>query len=453
MKQSSILIVDDNVQILNSLKLLLNDEFSKIDTIRNPNQIPEMLWRESYDIILLDMNFAIGSTSGNEGLFWLDEIRKSDPFAVIILITAYGDIELAVKAIKLGAIDFITKPWDPDKLILTLKNAYELRKSKKQVKDLENKQKQLTQDMDREFKMFVGSSKVMNGLMSTIHKVAQTDTNVLILGENGTGKELIAREIHKQSERRDNIFVGLDVATLSESLFESEMFGHVKGAFTDAREDRAGRFEIAHQGTLFLDEIGNLPLSLQPKLLQVIQNREVIRVGSSKPIPVDIRLISATNKPVIQMVKEGTFREDLYYRLNTITIEIPPLRERHEDIPGLAEFFLKEYSRKYNKQHLKLTDKAFDKLTMYPWPGNIRELKHTIEKAVILSDQFRIGPENLYLSMNLLEQPGDSYKLSDVERRTIIEVLDRCSGNYSEAARMLDISRTTLYVKLKKYGI
>jgi len=245
----------------------------------------------------------------------------------------------------------------------------------------------------------------------------------------------------------------VDVATLSESLFESEMFGHVKGAFTDAREDRAGRFEIAHQGTLFLDEIGNLPLSLQPKLLQVIQNREVIRVGSSKPIPVDIRLISATNRPVVQMVSEGTFREDLYYRLNTISIEVPPLRDRREDIPGLAEFFLKEFSRKYNKQNLRLTDKAFDKLTMYPWPGNIRELKHTMEKAVILSDQPRIGPDNLYLTVHQQEQYLESYKLSDVERRTIIEVLDTCGGNYSEAARILDISRTTLYVKLKKYGI
>lgn len=453
MKQASILIVDDNIQILNSLKLLLSDEFRKIDTMKSPNQIPEKLWRESYDIIMLDMNFAIGDTSGNEGLFWLDEIRKSDPFAVIILITAYGDIELAVKAIKLGATDFITKPWDPDKLILTLKNAYELRKSKKQVKDLENKQRQLTEDIDRGFKMFVGSSEVMNSLINTINKVAQTDASVLILGENGTGKELIAREIHKQSGRRDNIFVGVDVAALSESLFESEMFGHVKGAFTDALEERAGRFENAHGGTLFLDEIGNLPLSLQPKLLQAIQNREVIRVGSSRPIPIDIRLISATNKPVIQMIADGTFREDLYYRLNTITIEIPPLRERHEDIPGLAEFFLAEYSRKYNKRNLKFTGKAIDKLTMYPWPGNIRELKHTMEKTVILSDQSRIEPENLHLFMSPHVQSRDSNRLSDVEKKTIIEVLEKCGGNYSEAARILDISRTTLYVKIKRYGI
>jgi DNA-binding NtrC family response regulator len=453
MKQSNILIIDDNIQILNSLKLLLNDEFSKIDTIKNPNQIPDKLWRENYDIILLDMNFAVGNTSGNEGLFWLDEIRKSDPFLIIILITAYGDIELAVKAIKLGATDFITKPWDPDKLILTLKNACELRKSRKQVKDLENKQRQLTEDIDRGFKMFVGSSEIMNSLMNTINKVAQTDASVLLLGENGTGKELIAREIHKQSNRKNNIFVGVDVAALSESLFESEMFGHIKGAFTDAKEDRAGRFENAHEGTLFLDEIGNLPLSLQPKLLQAIQNREVIRVGSSRPVPVDIRLISATNKPVIQMVTDGTFREDLYYRLNTITIEIPPLRERQEDIPGLAEFFLKEYSRKYNKPGLKLTGKAIDKLIRYPWPGNVRELKHTMEKTVILSEQSRIEPENLYLYINPKMQYRDSYRLSDVEKKTIIEVLEKCGGNYSEAARILDISRTTLYVKLQKYGI
>lgn len=452
MLKGKILIIDDNIQILNSLQILLKDEFKKVDIINSPNQISERLWREKYDIIMLDMNFAVGETSGNEGIFWLNEIRKSDPYTAIILITAYGDINLAVKAIKNGATDFIAKPWDPEKLIITLKNAYELKRSRQEVKTLKNKQRQLSEEINRGFRMFIGSSTVMNDLMGTIHKVAQTEANILILGENGTGKEVIAREIHKRSTRAGNIFVGVDVAALSETLFESEMFGHVKGAFTDAKEDRAGRFENAQNGTLFLDEIGNLSLSLQSKLLQAIQNREITRVGSNQTIPIDIRLISATNKPVSQMVADKTFREDLYYRLNTITIEVPPLRNREEDIPGLAEFFLKDYCQKYEKHHLKLTREAMDKLLHYAWPGNIRELKHTMEKAVILSDQEQIGPGNLYLCEDPGSGPVDSFKLYDVEKRTILEVLNKCRGNYSETAKMLDISRTTLYSKLKKYG-
>jgi len=452
MLQGKILIVDDNVQILNSLQILLKDEFKKVDIIKSPNQLSEKLWRENYDVILLDMNFAAGETSGNEGLFWLKKIRKSNPFIAIILITAYGEINLAVKAIKQGATDFITKPWDPEKLIITLKNAYELRKSRQEVKTLKNKQRHLAEEINRGFRMFIGSSGLMNDLMETIHKVAQTDANILILGENGTGKEVIAREIHKRSTRAGNIFVGVDIASLSETLFESEMFGHVKGAFTDAKEDRAGRFENAQNGTLFLDEIGNLPLSLQSKLLQAIQNRLITRVGSNQAIPIDIRLISATNKPIAQMVNENTFREDLYYRMNTITIEVPPLRDREEDIPGLAEFFLKDYCQKYEKHHLKLTGEAMNKLLLYPWPGNIRELKHTMEKAVILSDHEQIGPGKLYLSEDRGAEPNDSLKLFDVEKRTILEVLNKSKGNYTEAAKLLDISRTTLYAKLKKYG-
>ena len=452
MLQGKILIVDDNIQILNSLSILLKDEFSRVDTIKSPNQLSDKLWRENYDIVLLDMNFAPGETTGNEGIFWLNKIRKSDPLVAVILITAYGDINLAVRAIKLGATDFITKPWDPEKLIVTLKNTHELRRSRQEVRTLKDRQRQLTEEIGKGFRMYPGASSVMNQLLETVQKVARTEANVLILGENGTGKELIAREIHKQSKRAGNIFVGVDVAALSETLFESEMFGHVKGAFTDAREDRAGRFENAEQGTLFLDEIGNLSLSLQSKLLQAIQNREITRVGSNQAIPINIRLISATNKPIMQMIANQTFREDLYYRLNTITIEIPPLREREEDIPGLAEFFLKEYCQKYDKHYLKLTGKAMDKLLLYRWPGNIRELKHTMEKAVILSDSEQIMPENLYLCEEPGASPEDSYKLSDVEKRTIMDVLNKCRGNYSEAAKMLDISRTTLYAKLKKYG-
>ena len=448
-----ILVIDDNTQILESLRILLKDEFETIDIIPKPSRIAEMLWRNKYDIVMLDMNFAMGETSGNEGIFWLNEIKKKDPLLPIILITAYGDIELAVKAIREGATDFITKPWDPEKLIITLKNAYRLRKSGQEVKKLKNRQQQLSEDLGREFHMFHGSSDAMKELMRTVTRIAPTDANILILGENGTGKEVIAREIHRHSNRSEQIFVGVDVASLSESLFESEMFGHVKGAFTDAREDRTGRFENAHEGTLFLDEIGNIPLPIQAKLLQVIQNRELIRVGDHTPIPIDIRLITATNRPLKKMVSEGAFREDLFYRLNTVAIEVPPLRDRGEDIVILGELFLEQYCRKYNKPKLKMSSSAIQKLRQYPWPGNVRELKHTMERAAIMGDNSSLGPDDLRLFDRHEPTGVPSFRLDDVERQTIVRVLDRCRGNHSKAAEMLDISRTTLYAKLKKYGI
>lgn len=447
-----ILIVDDNVQILESLRILLKDEFKEIDVISKPSRIPEMLWRNDYDIVMLDMNFATGDTSGNEGIFWMNEIRKSKTLLPIILITAYGDIELAVKAVKEGATDFITKPWEPEKLIITLQNAYRLYRSNKEVKKLKIKEKQLSADLDREFRMFHGSSELMKELMNTVSRVAATDANILILGENGTGKELVAREIHRQSERAKEVFVGVDVASLSETLFESEMFGHVKGAFTDARDDRVGRFESAQEGSLFLDEIGNIPLPIQSKLLQVIQNREVVRVGGHKPVKIDIRLITATNKALKQMVADGSFREDLYYRLNTVTLEVPPLRDRTEDIPSLAGIFLEQYRQKYNKPEMKLDRSAIKKLQLYPWPGNVRELKHCMERSVIMAEGPRIGSVDL----NLFEQDmnhSDSFKLDEVEKRTIARVLKKCGGNHTRAASILDISRTTLYAKVKRYGL
>jgi len=448
-----ILIVDDNKQILESLRILLKDEFESIDILPKPSRIPEMLWRNNYDIVMLDMNFAMVDTSGNEGIFWLNEIKKTDPLLPIILITAYGDIELAVKAIREGATDFIAKPWDPEKLIITLKNAYKLRRSGQEVKKLKTRQKQLSEDLDREYQLYHGSSEVMQTLMKTVTRVAATDANVLLLGENGTGKEVIAREIHRHSKRSDQLFVGVDVASLSESLFESEMFGHVKGAFTDAREDRVGRFENAHEGSLFLDEIGNIPLPIQAKLLQVIQNRELIRVGDHTPVPIDIRLITATNKPLKKMVSEGSFREDLFYRLNTVAIEIPPLRERGEDILILAEIFLDQYRHKYNKPGLKLSSSARQKLFEYAWPGNVRELKHTMERAAILGETNILSPEDLRLFEQHQSAGDPSLRLDDVEKQTIARVLVKCRGNYSRAAQMLDISRTTLYAKLKKYGL
>jgi len=453
MISARILVVDDNVQILESLRILLKEEFEAIDVISKPARISEMLWRNRYDVVMLDMNFAMGETSGNEGIFWLNEIKKRDPLLPIILITAYGDIELAVRAIQEGATDFITKPWDPEKLLVTLKNAWHLRRSGQEVKKLKGKQKQLSEDLDREYRMFHGTSESMGRLMDTVDRVADTDANVLILGENGTGKEVIAREIHKRSKRSGQIFVGVDIGSLSESLFESEMFGHVKGAFTDAREDRTGRFEAADEGTLFLDEIGNIPPSIQAKLLQVIQNRELIRVGEQQAINIDIRLIAATNRSLKQMVSEGSFREDLFYRLNTVTLEVPPLRDRGEDVVLLGQYYLEQYCLKYNKHGLKFNKKGIQRLRDYAWPGNVRELKHTMERAVILCENMILGPDDLRLYEEHPSAISQSFKLDEVEKRTILKVLEKCRGNHSKAAQTLAISRTTLYAKLKKYGI
>ncbi|MBN2519160.1 MAG: sigma-54-dependent Fis family transcriptional regulator [Bacteroidales bacterium] len=454
MKKGKILIVDDNKQILDSLNILLKPEFEQIEAISNPNLIPNKLQTNDYDIILLDMNFASGRTTGNEGIFWLHEILKTDPFAIIILITAYGDIELAVKSIKEGATDFITKPWDAEKLIITLKNAYHLRQSKLEINKLKAKQKDLTYEIDKHYQMFIGHSPVFREVISTLEKVAKTDANVLILGENGTGKELIAREIHRQSKRSKEIFISVDMASLSENLFESEMFGHIKGSFTDAKDDRVGRFEAASGGTLFLDEIGNLSMPLQSKLLTAIQNRQISKIGSNKHVNIDIRLISATNKPLNKMVKENSFREDLLYRINTVQIDIPALRKRKEDIHDLSNHFLNQYATKYNKPDLKINDLAYNKLLDYSWPGNIRELKHTIERAVILCDSDIIKEDDFLFKHALIDDNSpSSLKLGDVEKWTIETVIKKCRGNLSKTAKILDVSRTTLYSKIEKYDI
>ena len=453
MIKARILIIDDNKQILESVKLLLKDEFTDIDALPSPSRLREMLWKNEYDVILLDMNFIKGETSGNEGLFWLDEIKKIDPYLPVILITAYGDIELAVKTIQKGATDFIAKPWDPEKLILTIKNIYKLRRSNIEVRKLRNNQNQLKEDIEKDFRLFHTSSAIMNSIMKVVEKVASTEINVLILGENGTGKELIAREIHRRSSRKHNIFVSVDVASLSENLFESEMFGHIKGAFTGAIDDRTGRFETANEGTLFLDEVGNIPFPLQAKLLHAIQNKVITRVGDNRPINIDIQLISATNMPLEQMVKDKTFREDLYYRLNTITIKLPALRERENDIFELASYFTGLYSKKYNKENIRLGNSAMKLLQNYSWPGNIRELKHCIERAVILSEDNILSSDDLQLSKSGLLSPKIFQRLEDVEKNTIMRTLEKCNGNYSKAAKVLDISRTTLYSKIQKYGI
>ncbi|HYX09534.1 MAG TPA: sigma-54 dependent transcriptional regulator [Bacteroidales bacterium] len=453
-KRGKILIVDDNEHILSSLRLFLKNEFGSIETLRNPNLIPSQIETNDYDIVLLDMNFKAGVNTGNEGIFWLRKIHEIDPAVIIILITAYGDVELAVKAMKEGATDFIQKPWDNDRLLAILKTALNLRESKREIKKLQNQQQILSEGIDRHFPRLIGDSPAMQTVMNTINKISATDANVMILGENGTGKELIAREIHRRSLRAKEVFVTVDMAALSETLFESELFGHVKGAFTDAREDRPGRFEVATGGTLFLDEIGNLPVTMQSKILTSLQSREVTRIGSTKAVNIDVRIISATNKHPGQMVQEGKFREDLLYRINTIVINLPPLRERGNDILQLARFFLQKYTNKYDKKVTGISKDAEHKIFMYHWPGNVRELQHAIEKAVILTERDVLQPDDFFLNIRDEENPEEnSLNLAYIEKNTIIKALRKHRGNLTHAARELGITRTTLYSKINKYGI
>lgn len=452
LKSGKILVIDDNDYILKTIKQLLKYECELVLSIKNPNQIPSVLLKESFDLVLLDMNFSAGVNTGNEGLFWLKEILKIDKNAIVIMITAYGDIELAVKAIKNGATDFITKPWDAEKFITTVLNAVKFSQSKRTNKILYTRQEQLNQDINKPFENFIGSSKKMHEVFSIIEKVSKTDANILILGENGTGKELIAREIHKRSERAKEIFMTVDIASMSESIIESELFGHVKGAFTDAKEDRIGRLESASGGTLFLDEIGNMPLTMQTKLLTVLQNRKIYRLGSSKEISIDVRLICATNNNIEKLIEQGQFREDLFYRINTIQIQSPSLKERGGDIIELAKFYLAKYAHKYNKGEMKISKDAQNELLNYTWKGNVRELMHTMEKAIILSDKTELDIADFYLKSSQ-GNINKSNKLEDVEKDTIKKVLEKNKGNLTKTAKELDISRTTLYLKLKKYDL
>jgi len=454
MTKGNILIVDDNKSIISTLEILLGPEFDTVKGITNPNLIPSELSTRHYNLVILDMNFQAGINTGNEGLYWLEQIRKSYPDISIVLITAYSEVELAVKALKQGATDFIPKPWENSKFLATTKAAVQLNFSKQEVDQLKQKEKGLKQELNRDSKFIVGSSPQLVKVMNMVRKVAKTNANILITGENGTGKELIAREIHRLSLRSHEVMVSVDMGAISETLFESELFGHVKGAFTDARENRAGKFETANKGTLFLDEIGNLSFHLQAKLLAAIQNRQFMRLGSDKIIPVDIRLVCATNKDLPKMVEEGLFREDLLYRINTIQIEVPALRERGNDIIVLAEFFLKKFASKYEKHGLKINQAAQDKLLKYQWPGNIRELQHTIEKAVILSDSDILKPEDFFLRPVVSGKFDEQhFTIEEMEKRMILAAIDKSAGNMSLAAEQLGITRQTLYNKIKKYGI
>ncbi|MEX0360059.1 MAG: sigma-54-dependent transcriptional regulator [Allomuricauda sp.] len=451
MTDAKILVIDDNKSVLSALEILLQFEYKSVETLFNPNQISSFAHMDQIDIVLLDMNFSAGVNTGNEGLYWLNEIKKKSPHTSVIMMTAYGAVDLAVKALKQGASDFVLKPWNNERLLTTVKSAFELRKSKQEIHQLKKKENELKQVINEDKNFIIGNSQALTSVLNLVRKVAKTDVNVLITGENGTGKELIARELHRLSIRKDELFIGVDMGSIAENLFESELFGHMKGAFTDAKDDRAGKFEAAHQGTLFLDEMGNLSLQMQAKLLSAIQNKSVVRVGSNKPIAVDIRLICATNCNLPQMVADGLFREDLLYRINTINIEVPPLREREGDILILADFFLKKFASKYDKPGLRINNLAQEKLMEYPWPGNVRELQHTRERAVILSEGNVLKPTDFLLH----SKPSQSFDagpatLDEMEQQMISKALEQHDGNYSAAADQLGISRQTLYNKMKK---
>ena len=451
----SILIVDDDEYIRLSLKILLDPHYQKIRSISDPEQMPALFQKEFFDVILLDMNFSPGETSCQEGLLWLKKVRELSPGSNVILITAYSEINAAVSAIKLGANDFVVKPWENGKILATIHAACTLRKSQKAVLFLKDRQQTLNRVTDPLNGDMIGQAPAMRKVFDTIAKVAPTDANILILGENGTGKELVARAIHHQSKRNREVFVTVDLSSVPETLFESELFGHVKGAFTDARENRIGRFEAASGGTLFLDEIGNLSPPLQAKLLSVLQNRVITRVGSNENSGIDVRLVCATNKPLRQMVREETFRQDLLYRINTVEIELSPLCERSEDIPLLIQHFLMIYGRKYRKTNLHVPESLMAQLKHYPWPGNVRELQHAVERAIILCANNELSHQDFTFSTVETQQLPDNpqFDLEELEKTAILNCLKQCHGNISKAAPILGLTRGALYRRLEKYGL
>lgn len=447
-------MIDDDEDVLLAAKMLLKKSNHQVIIEKNPNKIPFLLNNDSYDVILLDMNFSKDTTSGKEGFEWLKQIKERDPDAVVIMITAFGDVEMAVRALKEGATDFILKPWQNEKLVATISTAIKLKKSYNEVDKLRKAKQMLEEQISQPFRDIIGQSSAIKEVFALIDKVAKTDANVLILGENGTGKELVARAIHQKSMRKDNSFVAVDMGAITETLFESELFGHKKGAFTDAREDRPGRFELANGSTLFLDEIGNLSLNLQSKLLSALQSRQVTRVGSNQSLEVDIRLICATNMPLAQMVKEGKFRQDLLYRINTVEITIPPLGDRVDDIPMLANHFLHHYAKKYRKEVLNISAEAMNKLKKYPWPGNVRELQHAIERAVIMADSATLQESDFLFSRKGIDaNTTDSLNLDEVEKAAVVKAIQLHNGNISKAAEELGLTRASLYRRMEKYGL
>lgn len=454
MKEAKVLIVDDNKSILSALDLLLTGNCKKVKCLSNPNVLLAELLEDSYDVVLLDMNFKAGINTGNEGIYWLNKILEFHPGISVVMITAYGDVELAVKAVRSGAVDFVLKPWENEKMLATIEMAVKLSNSRKEVKKLRLKEDELIAEINKNKSDLIGSSPEWESVMAMVGKVAATDANVLITGENGTGKELVAREIHNLSMRRNKVMVTVDMGSIADSLFESELFGHKKGSFTDAQKDRMGKMEAANNGTLFLDEIGNLSMPMQAKLLSVLQNRKLTRLGENLPVDIDLRVVCATNGNLTKMVGDGSFREDLLYRINTIQIELPALRDRKLDIPELAEFFLQLYAEKYNKNGVTISSEALSKLKSYHWPGNVRELQHAIEKVIILSDNHVIKASDfIFKSVEL--SSGEAYggTLEEMEKQLIYTAIKKQMGNLSAVSTQLGISRQTLYNKIKKYGL
>jgi DNA-binding NtrC family response regulator len=452
----NILVVDDDNDVLYTARLVLKGLFGKVDTLSRPGYIPDCLKSSRYDLILLDMNFSRGDTSGKEGLGWLGKILQIDPDIKVITTTAYGEIDLAVQAMKSGASDFIIKPWNKDQLIASIRNVFAQERIRKQENGQKSKQADSKNSLKNRYPEIVTRSRSMKLVLDTIKTVAPTDANVLILGENGTGKELVAWSLHCASSRKQNTFMHVDLGAIPETLFEAELFGHTRGAFTDAREERTGRFESASGGTLFLDEIGNLSLPMQAKILTAVQNREIIKIGSNNTVPVDVRLISATNKPLYQMTESFEFRQDLLYRLNTVELILPPLRERREDIGLLTDHYIKIFSEQYGKEGIAIEDETTSKLEQYHWPGNIRELAHALERAVILSKSGILKPEDFAFRMKsqplaIIEEP--IVRVEDYERKAITNALNKNNGNLSKAADDLGVARTTLYRKIARFGI
>jgi two-component system, NtrC family, response regulator HydG len=450
LRNASILVIDDDTDVLTAVRLLLKTEAKEVVIEKNPENIRSLLSKQSYDVILLDMNFTSSINTGNEGFYWLNKIKEFGSAAAVIMITAYGDIDLAVRSLKEGAADFVVKPWHNEKLLGTIRDALSKKTNKGglALKSAETSTPGTT---------LIGESEAIRDIFFKLDKIAPTEANILILGENGTGKDLIAKAIHERSLRKDKPFVKVDVGALTEGLFESELFGHKKGAFTDAREDRVGRFEAANGGTLFLDEIGNISLHQQAKLLSVLQNRMVTPLGTNMAIPVDIRLICATNLPLSELANENRFRKDLIYRINTVEMMVPPLRKRDEDIILLAKHFAAIYAAKYLKPTISFSEKALDKLRSYHFPGNVRELQYTIERALIMADHDVLQAEDLIFSplesASAVDDEPDELRLSTIEKNTILRVIEKNHGNITKAAKELGLTRTALYRRLSKYDI
>jgi len=452
--EANILIIDDDIDVLETAKMFLKQQFSSITIEKDPRNLPELLAEFSFDLILLDMNFRKGVNDGEEGFYWLELIKKINPDIIVVLITAYGEIDLAVRAIKKGASDFVLKPWKNQKLLGTILSAIELGKSKREIKSLKETQKKLVENITQPESDFIGESREMQAVFKLIDKVADTDANVLLLGENGTGKELAARALHSKSSRSDSPFIAVDMGAIAENLFESELFGHIKGSFTDAHTDKKGSFELAADGTIFLDEIGNIPVNLQAKLLTVLQSRLVRPVGSNSNVKINARLVCATNMSLTEMVAGKSFRQDLLYRINTVELTLPSLRDRRDDIERLVQYFSSYYAKKYHKPLMNIDKRGLEQLENYDWPGNVRELQHSVERAVILSDGGKLLNPDLMISVGNSERIGDEPEtLAEMEKEFILKKLAAEGGNVTKTAVALGLTRTALYRRMNKHNL